>query len=34
MTKEKIGQRIKKFREMEDITLAELSTRTGLDEDF
>ncbi|MFO7818205.1 MAG: cupin domain-containing protein [Desulfovibrionales bacterium] len=34
MSKEKIGSRIKKFREMEEITREELASRSGLDIDF
>ncbi|RQD66773.1 helix-turn-helix domain-containing protein [Desulfonatronovibrio magnus] len=34
MIKEKIGHKIKKFRELEEITLDELVARSGLDKDY
>ncbi len=34
MAKEKLGKRIKKFREMNEISCEELSSRTGLSQEF
>ncbi len=34
MIKERIGHKIKKFRELEDVSLEELSARSGLDKDY
>lgn len=34
MIKERIGHKIKKFRELEDVSLEELAARSGLDKDY
>ncbi|WP_028574502.1 cupin domain-containing protein [Desulfonatronovibrio hydrogenovorans] len=34
MIKERIGHKIKKFRELEEITLEELAARSGLDQEY
>ncbi|MFN2342655.1 MAG: helix-turn-helix domain-containing protein, partial [Desulfonatronovibrio sp.] len=34
MIKERIGHKIRKFRELEEVTLDELSSRCGLDIDY